>query len=108
MSDLQSSIEFRPRGNLDISRALLPFAGPWNPRLAAHLLRRAGFGGSPAEIQTAVDQGMLRTVDRLLQVRPDSSPSSPSEDLTYGPTVDPAQRRKAYLAVASWWLDRAL
>jgi uncharacterized protein (DUF1800 family) len=40
----------RPAGHLDIATALDPYSGPWDARLAAHLLRRAGFGGSPDEI----------------------------------------------------------
>jgi len=41
---------YRPAGPLDALTALRPYAGPWNRRLAAHLLRRAGFGGSPADV----------------------------------------------------------
>ena len=40
----------RPAGALDMSTALDPYAGKWDERLAAHLLRRAGFGGSPTDI----------------------------------------------------------
>ncbi len=40
----------RPAGALDIATALVPYKGPWTARLAAHLLRRAGFGGSQTEI----------------------------------------------------------
>ncbi len=45
--------------------------------MAAHLLNRAGFGATPSEIQHAVDQGMERTVDRLLNFEgePESSPA---------------------------------
>lgn len=36
------------------------------PRNAAHLLRRAAFGGTPEEIARATDEGIEATVDRLL------------------------------------------
>src|SRR5689334_8576086 len=48
MSQTQPTVEYRPHGAVDVSTALLPYAGPWNPQLAAHLLRRSGFGGSAA------------------------------------------------------------
>jgi hypothetical protein len=108
MSEPQTNDQFRPQGTLDVDEALSPYAGPWNPRLAAHLLRRAGFGGSPAEIQSAAAAGMSDSVGRLLSVQPDSLPTLPPGDLTYGPMVDPIQRRNAVLATIGWWLDRML
>ena len=47
---------------------------PWNKRAAAHLFRRAGFGATRDELQTAVDAGPAATVDSLLNgtVEPDS------------------------------------
>jgi uncharacterized protein (DUF1800 family) len=39
---------------------------PWDARKAAHLLRRAGFGGSPREVARCVDVGLERTLDQLL------------------------------------------
>src|SRR5215469_4572007 len=100
--------QFRPRGSVDPSSALLPYRGPWSPRLAAHLLRRAGFGGSPAEIDAATSAGMDSSVSRLLDPQRDSLPPSPQGDLTYGPMAPPDQRRDAYLRAASWWVDRML
>lgn len=100
--------QFRPKGSLDASSALLPYRGQWSPRLAAHLLRRAGFGGSPAEIAAAASAGMDATVDRLLHPQPDSLPAAPDGDLTYGPMADPTVRRDAYVLAASWWVDRML
>ena len=44
-----------------------PGAGdPWDHKKAAHLLRRAGFGGRPEEIEAMVLLGMDRCVDLLL------------------------------------------
>ncbi len=45
---------------------LLP-AKNWNYDTAAHLLNRAGFGGTPAEIETLHGQGLEGAVDSLLQ-----------------------------------------
>jgi uncharacterized protein (DUF1800 family) len=39
---------------------------PFDFRKASHLLRRAGFGGTPAEIERAIKDGLPATVDRLL------------------------------------------
>jgi Protein of unknown function (DUF1800) len=109
MSDsTQPSAEYRPAGELDLAHALSPYAGPWNPRLAAHLLRRGGFGGSPADIDTAVAAGMNHAVDGLIHPQPDRLPAMPSGDLSFGPMVDPMQRQRAFVSTVSWWLDRML
>src|ERR1041384_6531007 len=49
--------------------------GLWNYTTAAHLLNRAGFGGTPKEIQRAVEAGMEKTVDWLLifEAHPEAS-----------------------------------
>ena len=38
----------------------------WGPAAAAHLMRRAGFSASPAEIERIVQQGFQATLDELL------------------------------------------
>ena len=43
---------------------------PWNLKWAGHLYRRATFGGSPAELKTAVDKGHTATIDLLIQGEP--------------------------------------
>jgi len=58
-------VSFRPPGSLPAS-PLGAYGGPWNARLAAHLLRRAGFGGSPEEIASAGSGSMHAAVDALL------------------------------------------
>ncbi|MFO0980690.1 MAG: DUF1800 domain-containing protein [Planctomycetota bacterium] len=40
---------------------------PFDHRRAAHLLRRAGFGGSPGEVERAVADGLAHTVERLVE-----------------------------------------
>lgn len=45
----------------------IPAPLQWNTQSAAHLMRRAGFSGSPDEIQHVVDQGFNATLTELLQ-----------------------------------------
>lgn len=40
---------------------------PWDEKTAAHLIRRAGFSASPAEIDRIVKQGFVATLDQLLK-----------------------------------------
>lgn len=108
MNDPQTNDQYRPQGDLDIADALSVYAGPWNPRLAAHLLRRAGFGGSPADIAAAAAAGMDASVGRLLAPSADRLPVMPSGDLSFGPMVDPKQKQAAVISTISWWLDRML
>ena len=109
MAGVQKKPEHRPLGDLDPQSALLPYRGPWTAHTAAHLLRRAGFGGSAAEIDAAVGAGMEVTVAKLVAFGPDELPNKPSGDLAfYGPNVTPQQRAAAFAATQYWWLDRML
>ena len=68
----------------------------WNSNAAAHLLRRAGFGGSPEDAELLAAAGLEGAVDRLLA---DDGRGLPSPPLT-----DPAesrQRRELMRAVRS-------
>src|ERR1700678_3198563 len=59
-------VGFRPSGQLDVTTALAPYRGPFNQRHAAHLLRRAGFGGTNDEIVAFAQLDAQRAVDALL------------------------------------------
>lgn len=78
---------------------------PWNQRSAAHLLRRAGFGGSPNTLSTVVDAGPIKAVDNLLN-------SSQSEPESYLAEIDALA--DASLAtgnprrLSAWWAHRML
>lgn len=48
-------------------------ARPWNTARAAHLYRRAGFGGTWSELQQAVVAGPEATLDRLLTGEPEQA-----------------------------------
>ena len=96
--------EFRPAGALlDPNVALAPYKGPWSPRLAAHLLRRAGFGGSPSEIAALADAGAHNAVDKLIHFSPDGLPQAPEGDISYdfSPLADKKQRGRALIR-ARW------
>ena len=109
MSADQSTVsQYRPTGTLDPASALSPYAGAWTPKLAAHLLRRAGFGGSSAEIESASAAGMHAAVDKLLNFGPDLLPQSPDADLSYGRGTPPGQIRAANIAMQLWFLNRLL
>jgi uncharacterized protein (DUF1800 family) len=58
---------YRPAGTLDLATALEPYAGPWGTRQAAHLYRRAGFGGSPDDVLRATNAGMHAAVDGFIR-----------------------------------------
>ncbi len=42
----------------------------WTPELAAHLLNRAGFGGSPSEVEALYSLGHAGAVERMVQLPP--------------------------------------
>lgn len=121
----------RPAGTLDVRTALQPYAGPWTQRDAAHLLRRAGFGGTAPEIDGAHARGMHASVDALMDL-PTPAGAPPELRFANGPALrralpdgerlkelsDPQRRgllktiRKddvhAVLGLQRWWLNRML
>ena len=132
-STAPSSSSFRPAGTLDAARALDPYAGPWNRRLAAHLLRRAGFGGSPADVDRLAALSPRAAVASLTAfagaaVAPPQleTPLTPPRGLYRGllagmaadqPTADARKafqmeqnriRRRNLLAMQTWWLERMI
>ena len=61
-----ASHPYRPAGGL-VADPLGAYAGPWNARLAAHLLRRAGFGGTPPEVDALARGSMAQAVGGLVR-----------------------------------------
>lgn len=99
----------------------------WNFRTAAHLLNRAGFGGTPAEIDRLAALGPEKAVDHLVEYEqiPDATPNP--EWAKPDPTrlerfqamrkASPEQRRELQreeqrkqrervLELRNWWLER--
>jgi uncharacterized protein (DUF1800 family) len=123
---------YRPAGTLDAASALLPYAGPWNRRLAAHLLRRAGFGGSPADVARLAALPARDAVESLIRF-PDTARLASAPDLVAPPALGQRRRMRAMLgdnpapeqlaqvrrqlgqarrqnliALQSWWLERMI
>jgi hypothetical protein len=69
------SSPYRPAGALPPD-PLGRYTGPWNVRLASHLLRRAGFGGSPSDLARFAALSMPAAVDALVRF-PAAAPVAP-------------------------------
>jgi hypothetical protein len=96
-------VGFRPPGTLDLETALDRYDGPFARRQAAHLLRRAGFGGTPAQIDALAALGPSGAVDGLLH------PTAPDLAFTDFPDASALYDPKTRNAAAqNWWLDRML
>jgi len=78
-------------------------ARPWDLRLAAHLYRRAAFGGTWSELQRALSEGPQATVDRL--VRP--TPEAAAFNRLYDDYENAAAASAGYGSQA-WWLRRMI
>jgi uncharacterized protein (DUF1800 family) len=72
-------------------------------QLISHLLRRAGFGGTPAELDQYVQLGYPGAVEQLLSFEqvPDNYPAFDASD-------DPLKGRKGINQLQLWWLNRML
>ena len=101
----------RPAGSLPPA-ALAPFAGPLDTRRAAHLLRRAGFGGSPGEIARYAAMSPLDAQRALFDFSAAPPPQPPQLEPMFGAGMTPKEnaraRRQNGLALTSWWYARML
>jgi hypothetical protein len=98
-------VGYRPGGELDVTGALAPYAGHFGMRQAAHLLRRAGFGGCAADVARLTALGTQGAVDSLLH------PATPDLPFADYPAMDVLYAPKGYAArigTEMWWLDRML
>src|SRR4051812_37437435 len=94
-------------------------ADPWDRRKAAHLLRRAGFGPLPPEIDAAARAGLDATVAKLL-AGPAEAPAYPPPTWVAAAAADPPpeqltqqERMRFFLQnqvrnqeTKGWWLQR--
>jgi hypothetical protein len=98
-------VGYRPSGTLDVATALAPYTGRFGPRQAAHLLRRAGFGGSAADVADLTARGTGGAIDSLLHPTGDdfSFPDYPDTTVLMG-----ANFGQSKAATQMWWLDRML
>ena len=97
-------VGYRPPGPLEAG-ALDRYRGHFGSRQAAHLVRRAGFGGTPDDVERLAELGADRALDAVLH------PAEP--DLPFPDSPDPAelydiQLRVKNQAAQMWYLDRLL
>lgn len=78
---------------------------PFDARQAAHLLRRAGFGATPADVAAAVERGLDDTIDGLFQ-------EEPGETDGFAALFEQVQGRLLNFGDANlcraWWVHRML
>jgi hypothetical protein len=72
-------------------------AAPWDKKWVAHLYRRAAFGPSPKDTETALAAGAEKTLDRLMTGEPDAAEMLDLLMDTGKYYTDPVQLR-------AWWL----
>jgi uncharacterized protein (DUF1800 family) len=84
--------------------APLPTAGgEFDRRKAAHLLRRAGFAPSQAELEQAVEEGLEATVEKLLA---DDSEQEGAFQQTFDSVAGSLLNVADASQVQAWWLHR--
>ncbi|HZV77694.1 MAG TPA: DUF1800 domain-containing protein [Candidatus Babeliales bacterium] len=98
----------RPQGRPDMSNALQPYRETLGERAAAHLLRRAGFGGTPDEVRRYAAMRADDAVASLVSVPSADSIGPPQEADVDGPIDDKIEARDSELALQLWWLNRML
>ncbi|MBV9276649.1 MAG: DUF1800 domain-containing protein [Candidatus Eremiobacteraeota bacterium] len=125
----------RPAGSVDMATALAPYNGPWNQRLAAHLLRRAGFGGTPDEIARVARMRPGDAVESLIHFASTANLAPPDNvfdpyaagilpfarpgAMRAGAMLDQTARqqllmdvrrrsRESIISLQQWWLQRML
>lgn len=77
---------------------------PWNQRLAAHLLRRAGFGADWLALRQAVADGPAKTIDRLLH-----PPAGAAEfNALFDGYDSAAATGGSHESPRAWWLRRMI
>ena len=124
----QTRVDFggilRPSGQLDSATALQPYRGTLDERSAAHLLRRAGFGGTPDEIRRYAAMSPGDAVESLIRF-PATSDAAPPAVFDRGPYVNQLrsldgvakkqllnqvvrQDTEGMQNVRLWWLNRML
>ena len=120
----------RPQGSPDLSTALQPYRRALGERAAAHLLRRAGFGGTPDEVAAMQRCALDDAVASLLALpsteldcaaartrrsrQPISMATDPlqrtmlRQEMTPQRKIECVNGASAILALQLWWLNRML
>jgi hypothetical protein len=119
----------RPQGRLNAT-PLSPYRGPLDMRSAAHLLRRAGLGGSPADVKRYTGMSVDAAVESLVRFPSTASLPLPSDifdpatalrpytqqqyralDLPLKRSIESSIREQSIASTLSmqvWWLNRML
>lgn len=80
----------------------------WNEQNAAHLLRRAGFGGLPEEVQTLVDLGLEGAVDHLVNYERIDDSAMEQALAQQNFLQAPPGKQLSLQAIQMWWLFRMI
>jgi uncharacterized protein (DUF1800 family) len=120
----------RPQGRLDVATALQPHRAILGERAAAHLLRRAGFGGTPQEIRRYAGLSATDAATALVALprtdsiappdelqgatRPGSMMGDPiqrsmvGQEMTMRRRTTFRQHMQVIFGLQLWWLNRML
>ena len=103
----------RPQGHLDLATALAPYESALGERAAAHLLRRAGFGGTPDDVRRFAAMTAREAVAQLMKFPSAQSIAPPQaladfEQGSYTGKARGREGRRTVVAMQEWWLDRML
>ncbi|MBV9264334.1 MAG: DUF1800 family protein, partial [Candidatus Eremiobacteraeota bacterium] len=103
----------RPQGHLDLATALAPYEAALGERAAAHLLRRAGFGGSPDDVRRYAAMTAHDAVSQLMKFPSPQSIAPPPaladfEQGSYKGKARGRAGRRTVVDMQQWWLDRML
>jgi uncharacterized protein (DUF1800 family) len=80
----------------------------WNEQNAAHLLRRAGFGGPHEEAQTLVDLGLEGAVDHLINYEQVDDSAMEQALAQQNLLQAPPGKQLSLQAIQIWWLFRMI
>ena len=91
---------------MNASRSLAPYdataTGAWTHREAAHLLSRAQYGFTPAELDRSVTDGLDAVLNRLLDIQPESTEFSLAESALRQAAISTG----GIDSLKIWWLYR--
>lgn len=95
---------------LDPKTAWQPYeptaANPWDRKKVGHLLRRAGFGATAAELDAGVKDGHVKTLARVLAGEPEADDFVRTSEYMASERSMPPGAPQGRLS--AWWLDRML
>jgi uncharacterized protein (DUF1800 family) len=79
---------------------------PWDRKKVGHLYRRAGFGATVAELDAGVEAGFEKTLELVIEGRPESEEFVRTSAFMASERSMPAGSPQGRLS--AWWLDRML